>query len=118
MLKPFIKSALALFVLAWLLPNVSYTDWLTLIIFAVVFTLINALAKPVLKILTLPINVITLGAFSVILDAILLWLALYMVPGFSIKPMVLFGFHLGEFLTLILMSFVITITQSFVGIFI
>ena len=117
MLKPFVKSAMALFILAWLLPNVSYADWVTLILFAFVLTIINSIAKPILKILTLPINVVTLGLFSVVLDATLLWLALYLVPGFTINPMILFGIPLGEFFTLVVMSVALALTQSFISIF-
>lgn len=117
MLKPFIKSTAALFILAWLLPNVNYTDWLALIFFAFVLTIVNSVVKPVLKILTLPINIVTLGIFSVILDAGLLWLVLYLVPGFSINPMILFGVPLGEFLTLVVISAALALTQSLVSIF-
>lgn len=117
MLKPFLKSIGAVFVLAWLLPNVSYSDWLALILFAIVLTIINGIVKPVLKILTLPINLVTFGLFSLALNAFLLWLALYLVPGFYIAPLVLFGVPLGEFLTLVVMSAAIGLAQSFLSIF-
>ncbi len=117
MLRPFIKTILAIFILAWFLPNISYTDWVALVLFSVVLTLINVILKPILKLLTLPINIVTLGLFSVIVNVALVWLALYLVPSFSIAPMVLFGIPLGEFFTLVFISFALSLTQSFVSIF-
>lgn len=117
MLRPFIKTSLAIFILAWFLPNISYTDWVALILFSVVLTLINLIFKPILKLLTLPINIVTLGLFSVIVNVALLWLALYLVPSFTISPMVLFGVPLGEFFTFVFISFALSLTQSFISIF-
>ena len=104
-------------ILAWFLPNISYTDWVALGLFSVVLTLINLILKPILKLLTLPINIVTLGLFSVVVNVALLWLALYLVPSFTIAPMVLFGVPLGEFFTLVVISFALSLTQSFVSIF-
>jgi putative membrane protein len=117
MLKPFLKTIGSILILSWLLPNISYTDWLTLIIFAIVLTIINSIIKPILKLLTLPINLVTLGLFSILLNAFLLWLALYLVPGFAIQPLVLFGAPIGSFFTLVLMSALIGTTQSLLSIF-
>lgn len=117
MLRPFIKTLLAIVILAWFLPNVSYTDWVALVVFAIVLTVINLIVKPVLKLLTLPINIVTLGLFSVVLNVGLLWLALYLVPGISIQPLILFGVPLGNFLTLVFISAVLSLTHSFVSIF-
>jgi putative membrane protein len=49
-----------------------------------VLGLINLLIKPVLSILTIPINIITLGVFGIILNALLFWAASYFVSGFII----------------------------------
>lgn len=116
-LKPFLITLVSLFILAWFLPNISYTDWVTLLIFSVVLTLVNTVVRPVLKLLTLPINIVTLGLFSVVLNVGLLWLALFLVPGFTIQPMTLFGMQLGEFLTLLVVSIALSMTQSIVGVF-
>lgn len=116
-LKPFLVTLGSLFILAWFLPNISYSDWLTLIIFSIVLTLINLVLRPILKILTLPINIITLGLFSGLINIGLLWLALYLVPGFTIAPMILFDIPLGQFMTLVVISFLLGLTQAFMGIF-
>jgi putative membrane protein len=117
MLKPFLVTLASVFILSWFLPNISYTDWVTLLIFSVVLTLVNTIVRPILKLLTLPINIVTLGLFSVVINVGLLWLALFLVPGFTIQPMTVFGVQLGQFLTLLVVSIVLSITQSIVGIF-
>lgn len=115
-LKPFILMGITLFLLALLLPNISYTDWTTIVFAAIVFTLVNKVVKPIIKLLTLPINFLTLGLFSVLVNAGLLMLCLWLVPGFVIEPMTLFGVSFGKFMTLIITSALIGLTQSAVSI--
>ena len=116
-LKPFIIMGITLALLSWLMPNVSATDWTTIVFGAIVFTLVNRLIKPILKLLTLPITFITLGLFSVVLNVGLLMLCLWLVPGFTIQPLTLFDISLGQIGTLVIMSMLIGLTQSAVGIF-
>ena len=106
--KPLIVTFIALFILAWLLPNVSYSGWPALIVFSIVFTLIQKILKPILKILLLPVNIVTLGFFSFVINVGLLWLATYLVPGFSIEAMTLFGLPLNQFFSLLVVSFLIS----------
>lgn len=115
LLKPIIQSAVAIFILAWALPTVSYQDWVTLLIAAFVITLLQKIAKPVLNILFLPINIVTLGLFRIIINVALLWLAIYLVPGFSITATSVAGVELNQFFTLLLISFLMGFLQSFVG---
>lgn len=114
MFKSLIATTLAIFVLAWLLPTVSYLDWVTLLLAALVLTLLNSIVKPVLSLLFLPINIVTLGLFSVILNIALLWLATYLVPGFQILPTNFFGLELNYFFTLLLISTLIGFIQSII----
>ncbi len=115
MLKPFLISVITLFIVAFFLPNVSYTDIPTLLIAGIVLTLLNRVVKPVLKLLTLPINVVTMGLFGTVINALLLWLLTYLVPGFNILPMTVLGVGLNEFFTLVLMSILIGLTQGLVS---
>ncbi len=115
MLKPFLVSVLTLFIIAFFLPNVGYTDIPTLILAGVVLTVLNKVVKPVLKLLTLPINVVTIGLFGTVINALLLWLLTYLVPGFSILPMTVLGVGLNQFFTLVLMSVLIGLTQGLVA---
>jgi putative membrane protein len=79
-----ILNTLALFVVAWLLPGIHYRDWIALLIAAAVLGLLNAIVKPILFVLTLPITVITLGLFLIVLNAIMLKMTAALVPGFDI----------------------------------
>ncbi|MEN8252859.1 MAG: phage holin family protein [Patescibacteria group bacterium] len=115
LLKPIIKSAVTIFILAWALPTVSYQDWATLLIAAVVLTLLQKIVRPILNILFLPINMVTLGLFSLVINVSLLWLATYLVPGFSIEASNIAGIELNQFFTLVLISFLLGFLQSFVG---
>ena len=76
----------ALFVAAWLLSGVSYgNDWWTLLIAAVVFTLVNAFVKPVLAVLSIPFIVVTLGIFYFLLNILMLYITDWIVGPFEIK---------------------------------
>jgi putative membrane protein len=56
-------------------------DWLTIIVFAVGVALINALIGPVLKIVSLPVTVLTLGIWILVLNGLLFWLGTALLPG-------------------------------------
>jgi putative membrane protein len=78
-----IISTLAILIAAYLIPGVT-TTILAAIIFAVVLGIINTFIKPIIKILTLPITIITLGLFSLVVNALLILLAANFVPDFSV----------------------------------
>ena len=77
-------SALAIMVAAYLLPGVSLEGFFPALVAAVVIGLINTFIKPVLLILTLPINILTLGLFTLVINALLIMLASAIVPGFLV----------------------------------
>ncbi|MBI2476640.1 phage holin family protein [Candidatus Uhrbacteria bacterium] len=74
----------ALFGIAYLVPGFHVDSMWTALIAALVIGVINAVLRPILTILTLPITILTLGLFSIVINALLLWLASSLVPGFSI----------------------------------
>lgn len=117
MFRPFIITAITLFFLTWVVPTVSYGHWTTLIIASIVLTILQKVVKPVLNLLFLPINIVTLGFFSVVINVGLLWSATFLVPGFSIEPIALFGVNLPQFASLIVVSFMISLFQNLLGIF-
>lgn len=117
MLRGVLISAVTIFVLAWALPTVSYDNWLSLLIAAVVLTLLQKIVKPLLQLLFLPVNIVTLGLFSLVLNVALLWLATYLVPGFSISATTVTGIELNQFFTLLLVSFLISFLQSIIAFF-
>jgi putative membrane protein len=77
-------NAVALLIVAWLLSGIHVT-WLAAIIAALVIGVLNAVVGPILKILTLPITIVTLGLFMLVINALLFWLAALIVPGFSVN---------------------------------
>lgn len=115
LLKPIIISGLTIFLLAYFLPTVSYMNWTTLILAAVTLTLVNKIVRPLLKVLFLPINVVTLGLFSIVLNVALLWLVTYLVPGFHIEAMTVLGVQFNDFFSLFIVSIMISVFQNFLG---
>lgn len=90
-------AALAILVAAYLVPNVTVTPTGALIA-AVVLGALNLFIRPILFILTLPITILTLGLFSLVINALLVMLASYVVPGFAVV-----GFWAAIFFSLALM---------------
>lgn len=79
-----IISALALIVVANYVPGFHVNSFTTALIVAIGLGIINALIKPVILILTLPINILTLGLFTFVINALLLLLVAKLIPGFTI----------------------------------
>lgn len=77
-------SALAIIVTAYVLPGVRIESFLTALITALVLGIINSVLKPILLLLTLPINVLTLGLLTFVINALLVLLAANLVPGFHV----------------------------------
>jgi putative membrane protein len=77
-------NALALLALPYLLTGVHVKSFWTALVFALVLGLLNALVRPLLVLLTLPITILTLGLFLVVVNGLLFWLADAFVPGFEV----------------------------------
>lgn len=100
-------SAIAVIILAYVLPGVGIDSYTTAIIVAIVLSLLNLIVKPILIILTLPITILTLGLFLLIINAAIILLASNIVSGFHIDNIwwaLLFSLLLS-FLQSILFSF-------------
>lgn len=80
-----IINGLAVFITGYLLPGVKIENFLNAIVVAVVLGIANKLIKPILIILTLPLNVLTLGFFTFIINGLIILLTSVVVPGFSVK---------------------------------
>ncbi|MDH7476103.1 MAG: phage holin family protein [Microgenomates group bacterium] len=98
-----IINGLAVFITAYLLPGVVVKDFFTAIVVAVILGIINALIKPVLIILTLPLNILTLGLLTFVINGFLILLTSALVPGFNVKSL----------LTAIIFSLILSIISSF-----
>jgi len=77
-------SMIAVGITSYLLPGVHVADLLSLLLVAVFLALVNTILKPILLILTLPINLLTLGLFTFVLNALLVLLVSSWVPGFQV----------------------------------
>ena len=71
--------------LALYVPGLEVTTWGAALIFAMVLGVINAVVKPVIIILTLPITILTIGLFTLVLNALLFWLASSLVFGVEVE---------------------------------
>jgi putative membrane protein len=79
-----ILNAVALWLVAALLPGVLLADYVSAFIAALVLGLVNAVVKPVLIILTLPATLLTLGLFLIVLNGLLFWAVGSVLPGFNV----------------------------------
>jgi putative membrane protein len=77
-------SSIAVFVTAYILPGVHVDSFLTAIVVAVVIGIVNALILPLLLIITLPINILTLGLFTLVIIGLLVMGVSAIVPGFTV----------------------------------
>jgi len=78
-----IVSAVAIGIAAYLIPGINVT-WVGALVLAVVLGLINAFLKPLINLITLPLNILTLGLFALVVNALLVLLAGMVVPGFTV----------------------------------
>jgi putative membrane protein len=79
-------NAVALYVAAWLLPGVTYGDqWWTLLIAAAVFTVVNMWLRPVVRLLSLPLIILTLGLFLFVVNVLMLYVTDWLVGDFEIR---------------------------------
>jgi putative membrane protein len=77
-------SAVAIGISAYILPGVAVAGLFVAIVTALVLGLINAFIRPLVIFLTLPINILTLGLFTLVINASLVLLAGKIVPGFMV----------------------------------
>lgn len=83
--KHWLTTTLALSVAAWILPGVKVASLAALVTAGVVLGLVNAIVKPALVVLTLPLTFLTLGVFYFIVNGVSFSLAAWIVPGFSVQ---------------------------------
>ena len=101
-------GALALYLAAEIIPGVEIAGLYPAVIAAIVLGILNALVRPILIILTLPITLLTLGLFILVINASLFYFAASFVEGFSIS-----GF-LPALLGSILVSIITTFGNRFI----
>jgi putative membrane protein len=102
-------TAVALAIGARVVPGIFVASTGTLIVAALVLGLVNAVVRPVLLILTLPITVLTLGLFYLVVNGLAFALAAWLVPGFTVATL---GSAIGGALVVSLLSSLMSLILS------
>jgi len=79
-----VVNALILMGITYVVPGVEVVSFWTALMVALVLALVNAIIRPFLLILTLPINILTLGLFTLIINGFMFWIVSSVVKGFTI----------------------------------
>lgn len=77
-------NAVALLIVAGIIKGIDVHGVLAALLAAAVLGLVNAFIRPLFLLLTLPINLLTVGLFTWVVNALMLWLTAALVPGFSV----------------------------------
>jgi putative membrane protein len=85
MLLKWVISAVCLYILTWIFPGFVIEGAITALVAAAVLGLVNVVVKPLMHLISLPITILTLGLFSLVINAFTLLLASWIVPGFHIS---------------------------------
>jgi putative membrane protein len=78
-------NTLAVLVAAFILPGISYDDWRSLLLASLLLGVLNAIVRPLLMLLALPLLILTLGLFMLVINALLLLLVGRIVSGFEVE---------------------------------
>lgn len=84
LLVKWVVLALSIMFVGWIIPGISISSFFTALIAGIVIALVNVFIKPILIFLTLPINILTLGIFILVINAILFMFVAYIVPGVEV----------------------------------
>jgi putative membrane protein len=96
-------SSVAIYFTAWLLPGISVKSYGSAILVAIVLGLLNALVRPFLQFLSLPITVITLGLFLFVINTLIIMLASWILGS---------SFHVGNFWWALLFSIIVSLISG------
>lgn len=102
-----LATALSLLVVDLAIPGVDLANFPAAIIAALAIGLINSSVKPIIAALSLPLNFLTLGLFSFVVNGLCFWLAAVLVPGFSVHGLI--AFLLGP----VILTFVNTLLSKY-----
>lgn len=83
LLLRWVASALALLLVAYLVPGITVASWGAAFVAALVIGLVNATIGAAVKLLTTPVRWLTLGLFALVINAVMFWLAARFVDGFD-----------------------------------
>ena len=101
-------TTLAIFALPFFVKGISVAGILTALLVAACLVFINTIVKPIITILTLPLNILTLGLFSLVLNGVFFWLVANIIQGFTV----------ANFTAACIGAFVISVVNWIVGHFV
>ncbi len=81
-------TTLAIFALPYFVAGITVHSILTAVIVAACLVFLNMVVKPVVTLLTLPLNIVTLGLFSIIINGLFFWLVAQIITGFTVASFV------------------------------
>ncbi len=109
LLRWFLNAALVMLV-AYLVPGITVATFWAALLVALALGVLNAIIRPILVILTLPITLITLGLFTLVINAVLFWFVSTVVKGFTVES---FGAaFLGAFILWVFSFFTNTVLKA------
>jgi putative membrane protein len=103
-----ILNAFALFFVMKLIPGIRIDHFSDLLVATLVLGLLNAFLRPLVILLTLPVNVMTLGLFTLVINGVMFYLAAHLVSGFSVS-----GFGAAFLAALLFSIFSFTLNMLF-----
>jgi putative membrane protein len=104
-----LMTALALVVTAYIVPGIELDGFNAALIAAIILGLVNAVVRPLLILLTLPITIVTLGLFLLVINALSIQLVAALTSGFSVDGL------LWAIIGSLVLSFVSSILDSLIG---
>ncbi|MEH1855115.1 MAG: phage holin family protein [Nostoc sp.] len=108
-LLTWLGTAVALLITSRIVDGFIVNNFVVALVAAVVIGLVNAFVRPILRLLTFPITLLTFGLFTFVINALTLWLASALTPGY--------GFEIRGFLPALLGSIVLAIVSSVINYF-
>ena len=111
-----LANAVALAVASWLVAGITLQGAttgkriLTLLIVAAIFGVVNAIVKPVVKLLSLPLLILTLGLLTFVINALMLWLTSWITGKLDVQ------FHVDGFWSALLGALIITVVGMIINI--
>ncbi len=95
-------STIAIIISAYILPGIKVPNFTTALVAALVLGILNAIIRPLLILLTLPVNILTLGLFTLVINAVIILLVSSLVPEFQVNG----------FLSALLFAIVLSVINS------
>ncbi len=77
--------ALLIIFVSWIVPGIEVDNFLSAMFVCIILALVNAFIKPFVQIITLPVTILTLGLFSLVINALMFMLAGWITPGFEVE---------------------------------